>query len=425
MSTIQTKFKKLRSHILQKFLDLGISPNIINNLEELNFKDPTPIQEATIPAILDGQDVIGLAQTGTGKTAAFLLPLIEKLKNKSRKPLKAIVLSPTRELAYQIHDNFKALSQGLNLYSFPLHGGVSINPQINKLQKGLHLLIGCPGRVSDHLERGSLNLDNVQYIVLDEADKMLELGMGDTVKNILKVCPKSAQRMFFSATMKKGLQEIITEELNSPKVFEIKAQTPSETVQHQILKVDKKLKLHLLLHLIKENKIKQGIIFATKKQDVQKLERLLKSKIKVTALQGDMTQHQRKKAYQAFMAKKFDFLIATDIASRGLDIESLPCVINYMIPESADIYTHRIGRTGRSSKTGQAFTIICKEDPYLSVIKEVENRLGTKIPEMNFSNFDYYQNPENKKVISTKSKKQLNQERHLRQKKVANRKIKK
>jgi ATP-dependent RNA helicase RhlE len=408
---------------------MGISPEIINNLQVLGYKDPTPIQEQAIPAILSGNDVIGLAQTGTGKTAAFLLPLIQKLLGRPRKPLKALVLSPTRELAYQIHESFKDLTNNMNMYSFPVHGGVSINPQINKVLKGLHLMVGCPGRVQDHLERGSIKLDDLEFIVLDEADKMLELGMGETVTKILSKCPENTQRMFFSATMKKSLKEMIELELNNPKVIEIKAQVPSETVDHQILKISDELKIQLLLHLIKSNKIKQAIIFTTRKQEVQKLERLLRSKLKVTALQGDMTQHQRKKAYQAFMAKKFDFLIATDIAARGLDIEALPCVINFVIPESADIYTHRIGRTGRSKLKGIAYTLVSSNDPYKATLTEVEKRLNRKITELSFKDFDYKQsiqsNNESKLKRPTQSKKKMNQERSLRQKKASQKKTKK
>ena len=367
------------------FSELGLHPSILKAIAKQHFETPTPIQEKTIPLVLERKDVIGIAQTGTGKTAAFALPIIQQLlkeqdSEKRSKKIKAVVVSPTRELAQQIADNFRLYARYTNLRTAVIFGGTSTEPQKEVLAKGIDILVATPGRLLDLHKQDCINLTSVETLVLDEADLMLDMGFIDDVRKIERICPENKQILLFSATMPIKVKDLANTILHEPQKVEV---TPhnvgTKTVTQHLYYVPKRKKMELCLHLLR-NEVKGDIlIFRRTKFGVDKLEQVLqKNNYEVTSLHGDKSQSARDAALKAFKEKQVKILIATDVAARGIDIHALDAVINFDIPNVPEIYVHRIGRTGRAQKTGNAYSF-CGADEK-NYITPIEQLLNKKIP---------------------------------------------
>ena len=368
-----------------QFKDLQLNKPILKAISEKKYELATPIQEQTIPLVLAKKDVIASAQTGTGKTAAFALPILQLLfdkqdAGKKAKKIRALVISPTRELAIQIEDNFKSYAKFTNLRSTVLFGGTSIEPQKEVLKKGVDILIATPGRLLDLHKQDCLNLDFIETFVLDEADLMLDMGFIDDVKKIERLCPTKKQVLLFSATMPNKIIELAKSILKNPITIDVTPKSSAaESVNQSLYYVPKTKKMELCLHLLR-NTIKGDIlIFRRTKFGVGKLEKMLKKNgYKVDSIHGDKTQSSREEALNKFKNKQVNILIATDVASRGIDINNLDAVINFDIPNVPETYVHRIGRTGRAGLTGNSFSF-CAADEKL-YIKTIEALIGNPIP---------------------------------------------
>ncbi|MGY5351044.1 DEAD/DEAH box helicase [Wenyingzhuangia sp. IMCC45533] len=367
------------------FKDLHLNAKILKAVSEQNYTSPTPIQQETIPLVLEGVDVIGCAQTGTGKTAAFALPILNKLfdqqdAKKGSKKIKALIVSPTRELAVQIEENFKTYSVYTNLRTTSVYGGTSMEPQIEVLNKGVDVLIATPGRLLDLHKRDLLNLDYVQTLVLDEADMMLDMGFIDDVKKIERLCPVQKQCLLFSATMPPKIEALANEILNEPQKVSVSViSSAAKTISQELYFVPKPKKIELCLHLLRNDLRGNIIIFRRTKFGVDKLETtLLKNNYKVDTIHGDKTQSARTKALNKFKNNDVNILIATDVAARGIDIPDLDIVVNFDLPNIPEGYVHRIGRTGRAGKEGRALSFCsADEKPYL---KDIQQLIGKLIP---------------------------------------------
>jgi ATP-dependent RNA helicase RhlE len=366
------------------FSELALDKTILKAIKEIGYDTPTPIQEKTIPLVLENKDVIGSAQTGTGKTAAYALPIIEKLiwnQNvaKKSKKIRALIISPTRELAVQIQDDFKAYGQFTNLRTAVVFGGTSIEPQKDKINKGVDILIATPGRLLDLRKQEIINLSHIQTLVLDEADLMLDMGFIDDVKKIVKVCPRNRQILLFSATMPKKVSQLASEILNNPEKVAISTtSSAAENVNQKLYYVPKPKKMELCLHLLR-NTIKGSIlIFRRTKFGVDKLETsLTKNGYKVTSLHGDKTQSARQEALNKFKNGDINILIATDVAARGIDINSLDAVINFDLPNIPETYVHRIGRTARAGESGNSYSFCAADE--LNYVKSIQHLIQNKI----------------------------------------------
>lgn len=387
------------------FKDLHLSPKLLKAVAERNYTSPTPIQQTTIPIVLEGKDVIGCAQTGTGKTAAFALPILDKLlpqqdATKGDKKIKALVISPTRELTQQIEESFKTYSTYTNLRTTSVYGGTSMSPQIEQLKKGLDVLIATPGRLLDLHKRDVVNLDYIQILVLDEADMMLDMGFIDDVKKIERLCPNKKQTLLFSATMPPKIELLADELLTEPKKVSVTAiSSAAKTVSQEVYKVEKPKKIELCLHLLRNNLHGNMIIFRRTKFGVEKLEAtLLKNNYKVDSIHGDKTQSARTKALNKFKNKEVNILIATDVAARGIDIPDLDIVINFDLPNIPESYVHRIGRTGRAGKEGRALSF-CSADEK-TYLTDIQKLIGKEIPEE--ENHPYPLDPKAKPEIHKK-----------------------
>ena len=366
------------------FSELALDKTILKAIKEIGYDTPTPIQEKTIPLVLENKDVIGSAQTGTGKTAAYALPIIEKLiwnQNvaKKSKKIRALIISPTRELAVQIQDDFKAYGQFTNLRTAVVFGGTSIEPQKDKINKGIDILIATPGRLLDLRKQEIINLSHIQTLVLDEADLMLDMGFIDDVKKIVKVCPRNRQILLFSATMPKKVSQLASEILNNPEKVAISTTSSvAENVNQKLYYVPKPKKMELCLHLLR-NTIKGSIlIFRRTKFGVDKLETALtKNGYKVTSLHGDKTQSARQEALNKFKNGDINILIATDVAARGIDINSLDAVINFDLPNIPETYVHRIGRTARAGESGNSYSFCAADE--INYVKSIQHLIQHKI----------------------------------------------
>ncbi|MDQ5884635.1 MAG: ATP-dependent helicase RhlE [Pseudomonadota bacterium] len=372
------------------FQNLGLHPSLLQLLADISFQTPTPIQSKVIPLALKQKDIIGLAQTGTGKTAAFALPILHQLaistRVKTRSPY-ALILAPTRELAIQIFDNIKTYATYLRLKIHCVYGGVKINPQMKNLRAGADILIATPGRLIDLFQQNAIELNGVKTLVLDEADRMLDMGFIPDVKKIVKLLPYSRQTMLFSATMTNEIRQLSQQFMSNPTEIQtsIVNQTAS-TVTHKMHPVDKAKKPDLLCHLLLDKRWSQALIFTKTKHAANKLVKYLyHSGIESMAIHGDKTQSQRIKALESFKNGKIPFLIATDIASRGIDIQDLDLVINYELPQVAEDYVHRIGRTGRAGRAGHAISLVCA-DEFLN-LKAIEKLLKTNISREEIEDF--------------------------------------
>ncbi|GAC14884.1 DEAD/DEAH box helicase [Aliiglaciecola lipolytica] len=373
------------------FNSLGLGQNIANALIEKGYNEPTPIQAQAIPAILDNQDVMAAAQTGTGKTAGFVLPILEKLSHHPRpkgNQVNALVLTPTRELAAQISENVKAYSKNLNIRHTVVFGGVSINPQMMALRKGVDILVATPGRLLDLYNQKAVKFDNLQILVLDEADRMLDMGFIHDIKRIIKLLPNSRQNLLFSATFSTQIRELAKSIVNNPVEISVApANKTADKVEQCIHPVDKSKKSGLLTHIIKQQNMDQVLVFSRTKHGANRLAKQLTARgIVSAAIHGNKSQGARTKALAEFKSSAIQVLVATDIAARGLDIHQLPFVINYDLPHVAEDYVHRIGRTGRAGATGHAISLVTAED--IKLLKDIERVIGEKIPRIEVSGFE-------------------------------------
>lgn len=357
----QASLDETKHEPAHKFLDFNLAPAIQRNLDELKFELPSAIQDKTIPVALAGKDVIGLANTGTGKTAAFLLPIVDSL-SKSRDLESVLIMAPTRELASQIDGEFRKFSRGMKLFSVLLVGGVNIGPQFRGLARRPHVIIGTPGRIKDHIERGSLTLKNIETFVLDEADRMLDMGFVNDIRKIASMLSSDKQTLCFSATFNDGIKKITEDFMINPEHISVKkAETNNHIHQDVVHYSDKDHKKELLANMLNSDEFEKVIIFGETKFGVQRLsDSIEKLGISSRAIHGNKSQGQRNKALSDFKTTKARVLVATDVAARGLDIPSVSHVINFDTPNTYDDYVHRIGRTGRGGKTGSALTFVHK-----------------------------------------------------------------
>jgi ATP-dependent RNA helicase RhlE len=372
------------------FAKLGLSPTVLDGVRAAGYTDPTPIQLRAIPLVLAGQDLIGSAQTGTGKTAAFALPILSKLATHSLdKSPRALVLEPTRELAAQVETAIHDYARFTNIRTTVVYGGVGYGRQTDELRAGTDIVIATPGRLLDHLERGTVRLDKVQYLVLDEADRMLDMGFLPDVRRIVERCPRQRHTALFSATIPPQIETLIHWAMKNPQTVEIGARrTPAETVKHVIYPISDSQKSDLLIQLLKRVDFHSVLIFCRTKHGADRIAALLKrNNNAVAVLHSNRTQREREQALRGFRDGRFEVLVATDIAARGLDIADVSHVINYDVPQHPEDYIHRIGRTGRAEASGDAFTIMAAEDA--GHVMAIERFIGQKIPRVKMENFDY------------------------------------
>lgn len=361
------------------FHPLGLSTALLRAVAEQGYTVPTPIQQQAIPAILQGQDILASAQTGTGKTAGFTLPLLHRLSSASasegnRAP-RALILTPTRELAAQVDDSVKTYGKYLSLRSAVVYGGVGIGPQIQMLRRGVNILVATPGRLIDHLGQKTLDLSKVEILVLDECDRMLDMGFIRDIRKILAVLPASRQTLMFSATFSKAIQQLANSLLKSPKLIEVAPRnTTAEQIEQVVHPVDRDRKRELLSYMIGFHNWQQVLVFTRTKQGANRLaEQLAKDGLQTSAIHGNKSQAARTRALRDFKQGKVRVLVATDVASRGLDIDQLPHVVNYELPNVPEDYVHRIGRTGRAGNEGRAVSLVCSDE--YPLLKDIERLL--------------------------------------------------
>jgi ATP-dependent RNA helicase RhlE len=365
-----------------------LHPHIAAGIKALGYTTPTPIQVQAIPPVLEGHDVMGLAQTGTGKTAAFVLPILERLLPGPRGKVRSLIIAPTRELAEQIHVAIGEMGRKTHLKSCTIYGGVALNPQIQKLRAGVDIVVACPGRLLDHMSQKTINLASLEVLVIDEADRMFDMGFLPDIRRIIKHVPLVRQTLMFSATMADDIRKLANEVLRNPVTVQIGHSAPVDSVSHALYPVEQHLKTSLLMELLKKTDTESILIFTRTKHRAKRIgQQLENAGYKAASLQGNLSQNRRQEALDGFRDGSYQILVATDIAARGIDVLSISHVINYDIPDTTDAYTHRIGRTGRVAKTGDAFTFVCREDEYL--IKDIERVLGAKIERRILKDFDY------------------------------------
>ncbi|MGY3933267.1 ATP-dependent RNA helicase RhlE [Aeromonas encheleia] len=378
---------------LASFAELALSPRLLQTLTELGYETPTPIQASAIPVILAGRDLMAGAQTGTGKTAAFVLPILQQLLTTPReadegRPIRALVLVPTRELAVQVHESVLRYGKDTGLTSALVYGGVSIAAQVEALKNGVDLLIATPGRLLDHLRQGALSLSQLGHLVFDEADRMLDMGFMDEIKALLRQIPADRQTLLFSATCDDNLFALSRVLLRDPELIEVAPRnTTAAEVEQRVYAVDGDRKLALVEHLLKVKGWAPALIFSRTRQGADQLaQRLGKAGINALAFHGDLSQGAREKVLQEFKAGSLQALVATDVAARGLDIQELNYVINLEFPHQPEDYVHRIGRTGRAGNKGLAITLFSSEDAPL--LEKVEAVLDTRLPQQWFPGFE-------------------------------------
>jgi ATP-dependent RNA helicase RhlE len=370
------------------FESFNLKPAVLAGITAMGYKTPTLIQTQALMPVLQGRDIMCLAQTGTGKTAVFVIPILERLLSKPGKGVRALVVAPTRELAEQTHEFFRSLGRRTGLRSITVYGGVGINPQIDKLRAGADIVIACPGRLLDHIGQGTINLSGVEVLVLDEADRMLDMGFLPDIRRILRYLPKKRQTLMFSATMPDDIRRLSMDILCGPVVVQVDHTVPLETVSHAIYPVKQHLKTGLLIELLRRTDSESVLVFTRTKHRAKRIcQQLGNAGFKAASLQGNLSQNRRKEAMDGFKDGKYQILVATDIAARGIDVSTISHVINYDIPDTADAYTHRIGRTGRATKTGDAFTLVTPEDD--AMVRTIEHLLGAKLERRLLDKFDY------------------------------------
>jgi len=368
------------------FDSLGLMPELLRAIADEGYTVPSPIQVKAIPPVLAHHDIMGCAQTGTGKTAGFALPILQMLApqqnaspSPARHPIRALVITPTRELAAQVEESIRTYGKYLSLRSSVVYGGVDIAPQIKALRGGVEILVATPGRLLDHVQQKTVNLSRVEILVLDEADRMLDMGFMPDIKRIIALLPPHRQNLLFSATFSDEIKRLANQILRSPVSIEVaRRNAPTDLVTHQMYEVDSARKRALLTHLIKSRDMRQVLVFVRTKRDTSRLMReLVRDGVAATAIHSDRTQGERMKALDDFKQGTVNVLVATDIAARGLDIELLPYVVNYELPYVAEDYIHRIGRTGRAGSTGEAISLVCPDEQRM--LDDIERTLKRKL----------------------------------------------
>ena len=360
------------------FEEFQFHPQVIAGIEACGYTSPTPIQREAMPPILAGRDILGLAQTGTGKTAAFVLPLLQRLQAGPRKKVRALIVAPTRELAEQIHENIGTMAGHTRLRSVVIYGGVGKPGQIKKVREGAEIIVACPGRLLDHLNDKAINLREVEVLVLDEADHMFDKGFLPDIRRIMKHLPTQRQNLVFSATMPAEIRHLAEDILNNPAVVQINHTEPVTAISHVLFQVTKENKTAMLKSIMAQEETKTTLIFTKTKHKAKSLAlHLEKSGHSATSLQGNLSQQKRQQALDGFKNGTFKVLVATDIAARGIDVSGISHVINYDVPDTVEAYTHRTGRTGRATRTGEALTLASREDG--SMILSIERTLGKKM----------------------------------------------
>lgn len=372
------------------FSDFHLDARLLAGVHQLQFDEPTPIQRQVIPHILDNHDVVGLAQTGTGKTAAYLVPVLQSLIASPSHVASVLILVPTRELADQVHSEMMALAKETSIQSTTIYGGVNINPQIDRLHQGVDIIIACPGRLLDHIERRTVNLKRISILILDEADRLFDMGFMPDVRRIVAFLPTERQTLLFSATMSSEIRQLVDDILVDPVTIEVAANAPTPTVTHVLFPVKENRKADLLIEVLyrEQNLTQSVLIFARTKRRARKVADWLNEfGHSVTLLEGDLTQFRRTKAIQGFRKGEYQILVATDIAARGIDVTDISHVINYDMPDNIEAYIHRIGRTGRIYESGVAYTFATPRDS--DAVSVLEKMLGSTLERRTLPGFNY------------------------------------
>jgi ATP-dependent RNA helicase RhlE len=380
------------------FETFNFHPSIMAGVRALGYTRPTPIQLQAIPPIMQGRDLIGLAQTGTGKTAAFVLPILQRLLQGPRGCVRALIISPTRELTEQTCGTIYDLGKQTGLQGIAIYGGVSMEQQTRQLIKGVEIIAACPGRLLDHLWKGTVDLSHLEVLVIDEADRMFDMGFLPSIRGILQCILQRRQTLLFSATMPSDIRRLVREIMHDPVTVQIGRTMPAKTVSHSMYPVKQHLKTALLKELLSKTQTESVLIFTRTKHSAERVaQQLAKAGFRATSLQGDMPQYRRQAVLDGFRNGSVKILVATDIAARGIDVLSISHVINYDMPKSTDDYIHRIGRTGRVNKNGDALTLVTNADA--DKIRALEQLLGTPLERLTLKGFDYAKPaPDNKNI---------------------------
>ncbi len=371
-----------------KFEEFNLDARLNANINTMGFTQPTPIQIQAIPHAMQGKDVMGLAQTGTGKTAAFMLPILHRLTKGKLGHVRALIVAPTRELAEQIHETAVSLGKSTKIRSITVYGGVNKKRQVDALRRGAEIVVACPGRLLDIVGDKDIDLSHVEVLVLDEADRMFDMGFLPDIRRIIKLLPAERQNLFFSATMPKDIRDLTDSVLRDPITVQVDHSAPAKTVSHALYPVPDVLKKNLLFSMLNQTRTGRVLVFTRTKRRARFLARdLEKEGYNVEALQGNMSQNRRQSAINGFREGKYDILVATDIAARGIDVAEISHVINFDMPDTVDAYTHRIGRTGRALETGEAYTFTVPDDE--AMIRDIEKVLRAPIERRRLPDFNY------------------------------------
>jgi ATP-dependent RNA helicase RhlE len=370
------------------FATLGLRSEVLDAVKDAGYTSPTPIQRAAIPLALEGRDLIGLAQTGTGKTAAFTLPIIDRLLDGPHR-VRALILTPTRELCVQVEASFQKYGKHSGLEVVPIYGGVALEPQIKTLRKGVDVIVATPGRLLDHLERQNVVFDDLEVLVLDEADRMLDMGFAPQINRVVSEIPSYRQTLLFSATMPPEVEALARKYLRKPQVVQVgRRSMAASSISHAVYPVPRSQKTALLIDLLKQSDMESVLIFTRTKHGADKVVReLVDSGIAATAMHGDKSQGERTRALEDFKRGAIRVLVATDVAQRGLDINGISHVINFDVPQEPEDYVHRIGRTGRAAATGDAYTFMSPDE--IAMVRTIERVIGQEIPRISIPGFDF------------------------------------
>src|SRR5262245_14978538 len=370
------------------FTSFHLHPSIMVGVQALGYTIPTPIQLQAMPPVLQGRDVLGLAQTGTGKTAAFVLPILQRLMQGPQRRVRALILAPTRELAEQLHMVTGALGRHTPLRQVTLYGGVGMQPQVQKLRAGVDIAVACPGRLLDHMSQGTINLSHLEVLVLDEVDRLFDMGFLPDIRRIVRHLPAQRQTLLFSATMPEAIWRLAQDILRDPVTVQVNHTVPLPTISHALYPVAPHLKTALLTALFRHTRPVSGLVFTrTKHQAKRVAHHLAQAGYRATSLQGNLSQSKRQAALDGFRSGAFEILVATDLAARGLDVWHISHVINYDMPETIDASMHRIGRTGRATRTGVAFTLVTHDDA--AMVSTIERALGATLERRRLHGFNY------------------------------------
>jgi len=381
------------------FSEFRLNPALLRGVEELGFEQPTPIQRDAMPPALEGRDVLACAMTGSGKTAAFLLPIMHRLLEKPRRATRALVLTPTRELAAQIHEDMNALAVHTPLTGAAVYGGVGMGPQEHAFRSGVDVIVATPGRLLDHFRAPYAKLDALEYLVLDEADRMLDMGFLPDIRRILRHIPARRQTLFFSATMPGPIGQLASEMLRNPVAISLQRQAaPAVGITQAVYPVPQELKPALFMELLKRDLVREALVFTRTKHRANRLaDHLVKHKVNAARIHGNRSQAQRTEALAGFKSGKYRVLVATDIAARGIDVEALSHVVNFDVPAVPEDYIHRVGRTGRAELTGDAFTFVAPDEE--SDLRAIERAVKRTLPRVTLPDFDYSARPQAKLEI--------------------------